>query len=385
MESEDVVWAGGGRVILVADASESAAQYWSETVRTLEGMITALSREAPCDLYVLGWKTPSPIDALVTREAGFPYRQARFCSLIAPIMETIVQRHQRVEALIIVGNGKIWDLGDWTDCPLVARWLLLRSGQDSLDTGDLPEYPADHWKEALARLRSGVGASPARRAMPVSFWSSTSYTWEVDRAGFPLVYVEAVDAFVHLFPVAKAQFERFLWQHNPQEWGDTRYAELLAHNPRASPSGIRTQPYERLFLTGIVPDEVNTFAGWLGVEFDLLDNDEWRAVCHWLEHQLVTAAPPELSKLGLSSIAQGLWQAILTRLKPETLLELSLMVNGVIEWTIERSGCQAAPQYVGMGLPRHDFFPTSKGVDEPQYPIDSAQRMRHFGFRLKRR
>lgn len=373
--------AKGDLIVLVADASESAASLWSQTAQALRAVTSALSEDARCALYVLGCDAPLDAGVLDGDEIEFPYRQARHCSLIAPVMQALLRHYQPVQALIVIGNGQIWDLADWADCPLVHQWLLLQVGSDSLQSRglSLTEYPAAQWETALSRLRDSASPALLPRETVASAWSSSSYTWDVDRTGFPLIYFESLDLHAHLFPVAKAQFERLLWECNPPDWGDARYEELLALNPRAAPTEIHKQPYERLFLTGILPGEIPDFSHWLGQGYDLPTVEEWAAIYDWLAQQPVTAPPRALIDKGLSQVAERLWLKVQALHQPTTLLDLSLMARGVIEWVRDPD----ADRYVGMGQPRSSFFETI--VDGPLVPIDPTRRLRHFGFRLRRR
>lgn len=382
MDFEEQVVMPGGRIVVVADASDSAVSHWSQIAFTVGALLPALS-----EIYVLGCEERLAPEYFAEGTANFPYRQARHCSLIAPILEDLNRRYRPADALIVVGSGEVWDLADWVESPMVGQWLMLRVGPDSLQGGDLaiPEYTAGELEAALIRLRSGDLQRRPPRPAQESFWVNVSCTWDIDRSGFPLIYVEPLEAFVHLFPITKAQFERFLAEDNPPEWSDTAYGQLLACNPRTAPDQIRPRPYEQMLLTGIVPEEVPAFARWLGQEYELLDLDEWCTARRWLAGQQATAPPPDLTAQGLSIMAGQTWQALLSETQAATLLDLSLMVNGIVEWVYNPAAVRPAQQYVGMGLPRSSFFHTTKAEDEPLRPIDTTRRMRHFGFRLIRR
>jgi hypothetical protein len=371
----------GPYIVLVLDASESAAELWPQISE-----IASTLWEVASDVYVLGCNTPLRIEEPGDSLLPFPLDKARHCSLIAPIMDRLLRQSRTLDALIIVGNGQVWDLEDWVDCPLVRQWLLLQVGGESLQPSRtrMPEYRADQLESALDSLRSPFEPAPQPYSGATSFWTSTEYSWQIDRAGFPLVYVDPLRSYVHLFPVAKAQFEQYLWQDNPPEWGDARYADLIACNPRAAPADIDSVGYERLFLTGILPAEIHEFARWLGRGYDLLKADEWLTVRQWLSTQEATAAPPSVSDMGLSCISADIWLTLWARLTPTSMLELSLQQAGLVEWTYGSSAGRSN-RYVGMGHPRSGFFPTVKGIEEPLIPINQERRMRHFGFRLKRR
>jgi hypothetical protein len=388
LDGEDAFsWSDRLPLLLVADTSDSAVPFWPRIAKTIGTILETLPEDAPRRVCLLGHDVPVDIELLLTGEpALLPPHHVRHSSLIAPVMDSLLRQSCTLEALIIVGNGQVWDLADWLDCPLVHQWLLVQVGPDSLQIGDLgiPEYPAEQVEAALSRLWSEGVIPPRARPDISSFWSSTKYTWEVDRAGFPLIYIEPLGMFVHLFPVAKAQFERFLCQCNSPKWGDRHYAELLGCNPRVSPRELQTSAHECMFLTGILPQEANEFARWLGRGYGLLQIDEWRAAARWLGGQDATPMLPELAGRGLSHIAADLWQALWAEIKPASLLELSLMEGGVVEWVLG-SCVGGSGQHIGMGHPHSSFFPSLKTPDAPLVPIDAGRRMRHFGFRLRRR
>lgn len=100
--------------------------------------------------------------------------------------------------------------------------------------------------------------------------------WSCDRTGFPLVAIPGLGMEVHLLPVTKVQFERFLAE--PDAFGDTWYEEALALNPRVPSRQFTAKNRERLFLTGILPEEALAFAKWLGAGFDLPTVTEWREI-----------------------------------------------------------------------------------------------------------
>ena len=87
--------------------------------------------------------------------------------------------------------------------------------------------------------------------------------WFSDRTGFPVLELPAVRLAVHLLPVAKPQFERFL--SDPGPYGDAWYEEILAVSPRIALTDPEPDPFESFFLSGIQPTEIAPFAKWLGV------------------------------------------------------------------------------------------------------------------------
>jgi len=83
----------------------------------------------------------------------------------------------------------------------------------------------------------------------------------VDRTNFPLLAVEAVGVEAHLLPITKAQFELFMVETD--QVSKLNYLAMLALNPAALPDKFSLAEQERLFITGLWPDEALAFARWL--------------------------------------------------------------------------------------------------------------------------
>jgi formylglycine-generating enzyme required for sulfatase activity len=200
-----------------------------------------------------------------------------------------------------------------------------------------------------------------------------------DRTGFPLVALPELLLEVQLLPVTKVQFERFLAE--PNSFGDTWYEEVLQLNPRVSSRRFTTENRERLFLTGLLPEEVLAFAKWMGEGFALPTVAEWRAI-----HKALGAEPASLRRLTTLLSQQGarlafeLVQHLQASFQLPSLLDLSLMQCGVVEWVRQGSA------WVGLGAPRPEFHPNlwNPQVDEVR-PLRAGVRIPYFGCRLVRR
>jgi hypothetical protein len=191
----------------------------------------------------------------------------------------------------------------------------------------------------------------------------------VDKTGFPLVEVKEL-GIINIWPITKVQFERFMSETNM--FGDKWYDSLLRLNPRISYKYFDKNSYERLFLTGIKPEEVISFAHWLGEDFDLLTLDEWRSVYRVFGFHSV----PELPATGLSTPANTIWLKL--RAFSKTLTGFALMHDGLIEWV--RKGTN----YIGLGTPRHSFLPNAYNPLNDEV-ILLEERLFYLGFRLIRR
>jgi hypothetical protein len=200
--------------------------------------------------------------------------------------------------------------------------------------------------------------------------------WSFDRTGFPYLEVPGEDYAVALFPVMKVQAE--VWLGDPAGPGDDWYAGVLEVSPRI---GWRTPgpvPLWHLMLTGVEPDEVGRFAGWLGRGYRLPTAAEWRAG----DRALSAVAVDELARVAGHEDAHPAVSGLLRRLhssKRRTAAELSLLDGGVLEWVM-RPGL--APG--GLGRPAADV--PARVILDPQAfdPVTLLRPGRHpaFGARL---
>lgn len=197
-----------------------------------------------------------------------------------------------------------------------------------------------------------------------------------DKTGFPLLAIEDAGVEVHLLPVTKLQFEQFISETNIVS--QTQYQEILALNPITSPQRFAPEERERLFVTGILPDEALAFARWLGDGFDLPTAREWREV-----YAALRRVPPPRQNPLLEAV-DGVVRAMLERLSRQieirSLRDYALMEGGVVEWVRHEK------RLVGLGVPRPEFHANlwDPLVNEVK-PIRLDQRIPYFGFRLVRR
>ena len=193
-----------------------------------------------------------------------------------------------------------------------------------------------------------------------------------DRAGFPMVELPELKAWIHLLPLAKVQFEPFLAE--PGTFDDAWYATLLELNPRTAGRAFDAETRERLFLTGLLPAEVSAFAAWLGSGFAIPTINEWRVVDRAFARM---EASPFLGAWSVNSPAREAVERLYELERPATLRELSLMRRGVVEWVCD------GPDFAGLGAPRPGFF---GNLWDPQSdlvrPVDPTRRIPFFGARL---
>ncbi|NIM13841.1 MAG: SUMF1/EgtB/PvdO family nonheme iron enzyme [Candidatus Aminicenantes bacterium] len=195
----------------------------------------------------------------------------------------------------------------------------------------------------------------------------------VDKIGFPLAEVPGVGAF-HLWPVTKYQFEQFMSETN--RYGDKWYEPILSLNKRISFKYFSEGNYEKLFLTGILPGEAMDFARWLGDNFDLPTEEEWKIFYRFINNQADISFPNGLSIPALT-IGQKLAKFL------HTPKELSLLQGGVLEWVKGTGGHKGGSEYVGRGVPRSSFYQSAWSPLDPSIKgINTKERVYFFGFRL---
>jgi hypothetical protein len=362
--------------VLIADASGSAASFWLQTTKTIADLIAALPTDSLSGIYLLGTSLHWEPD---NWRAGISAPSMADRSFLAPVMAALRARQEHATNFVIVGTGEIFDLADWVSIENATQWALIRVGDQSLqgNGGRLPEItPADLSTLASQLHAAPVGSSPSRQPSPSGF---LRHQWVLDRAGFPLVKVEPLDAYVHLFPLTKPQFEQFLCEAPAPARGDAWYEDLLRINPRLSPSASSLDDYERLFITGLIPDELLAYLQWHGQGYQLLSIEQWQVAYRWLSTQDVSVLPAELER-ELSPVARCLWDGLRMHLCPRTLLDLALLHDNLIEWVVGPGG-----NWFGMGHPRDRFFPSIHDVLTPYEPPSVIRRSKVWGCRFMRR
>lgn len=177
----------------------------------------------------------------------------------------------------------------------------------------------------------------------------------------------------HLWPVTKFQFEQFMWETN--RYGDKWYDSILSLNKRISYRFFSETDYERLFITGILPEEAMDFARWMGEGFDLPSAAEWEKFYQFMNNRKGLCLPLHLD---LSPPASAVKQKAGKFL--HTPLAFSFLQGGVVEWLKESS------RFAGRGAPRSSFFPNAwNPLEDSIRVIDINERIFYFGFRLIRR
>lgn len=204
-------------------------------------------------------------------------------------------------------------------------------------------------------------------------------TYVLDKTDFPYLALPAAGLAVGLLPVCKAQFEFYLG--DPTGPGRPWYEAVLAVSPRASWRHPQSERVEELFLTGVLPEEAEQFACWIGPEFRLPGADDWRAADRELAR---TCDVEELCRVADDPRVHPAARAVLRQLtrgtRPKSWREPTLLENGLLEWVGLPAGGHGL-----YGRPRPALFKLllNPQIHSPSRPR-SLTRHRAFGFRLVR-
>ena len=369
------------RILIIADATESAQSVWAKTTETITWLLDQLANHTVMGIALLGtkilwqrrdWQTNMRV----------PMRGQHSFSVLAPVFQNLSRRKYPFPNLtIVVGAGQIFDLAEWRDQSY--EWLLVRTSEASLQEEglDFPEVEAD--KNEIALLLDDLlqeEGNEIRTSFP-SLQGFVHHEWTLDASGFPMIYVPPINGYLSLFPLSKVQLETLLASKRDRRYNDSWYQELLNVLPRTTFSKLGYQSYERLFVTGILPTEVLDITPWLGGEVTVPDSNAWRTAYRWMSKQSVSILPSELNQR-LHPSARRLWLALVKHLQPQTILQLSLMKNGIIEWIDDGSSTWA-----GLGKTRPEFYPSFYDPlrDNPMLPVSQNRRNKLFGVRFLRR
>lgn len=223
-------------------------------------------------------------------------------------------------------------------------------------------------------------------------WKGSVMGQPQDRTRFPLLWVAPLDANISLLPITKIQFEQFLCETVDSRFGPQWYDEVLELNPRIEVSKINPSNYWRAFITGILPEEAECFARWMGDGYRLLTAEEWVIAYEYLrdlkpievewEQELESPSSRCLTVLrGMEGASTAV--ALATGCE-RSLADQMLLKRGVIEW-VRLSGREG--QWGGFG----EVAPGLGGLifdleqGEPHRPLyPRTERIPYYGFRLIR-
>lgn len=196
-----------------------------------------------------------------------------------------------------------------------------------------------------------------------------------DRTGFPLINFSRLE--IQTLPVTKVQFEQFLADSN--EFGDKWYEQVLKVSPRISYRGFSERNRERIFITGLLPEEIEVFVNWMGDGFRIPSVSEWRNIYQTISSRTIS---PQDKKDIISTATSNQAREIIGRLDQQLQTNLwghfTLMNGGLIEW-VKNS------DWAGLGVPRYSFHPMLHDpLKDEDRPIRYDVRLHYYGLRLVR-
>lgn len=197
----------------------------------------------------------------------------------------------------------------------------------------------------------------------------------LDPFGFPMVELKKRNLFIHLLPVTRIQFERFI-SISGKGYGDSWYEAVESLNSRVSPAKIDSENYEGAFIGGITPSEAMDFIHSLGKSYDLPTVEEWQDAYVFLRKE--GASVNDFSTIPAEGAAVKMLRNI-AKLSGN-LFDRTFMNNCMVEWVRQGRG------YAGSGSPRPVFHENAYNPEVDIWnPFNVNKRMRHFGFRVVKR
>jgi hypothetical protein len=210
----------------------------------------------------------------------------------------------------------------------------------------------------------------------------------LDTTGFPMIWVGDIQAYVHCLPVTKIQFEYFLSDGPSLEFNEEWYDTILTLNPRVSPRSINRSNYWKLFLTGIKPEEIGSYAEWCGDDYDTLNVNEWKCLLRYfirspfqknIYSDLELGNRQEILLKKVTSVIEELCRGELSQ------AEQFFYRYGVMEWVRSINYSQ---DWVGFGQTVAGFQSSMRTADmeTPEVPRNpDRNRLHYYGFRLIKR
>ena len=99
-------------ILLIADATESAASCWPQTTRAIADLLASLPAGAVAGVALLGTNLMWPVEAW-RPDLPLPPEAAATGSLVSPVMAGIRARGLAPRWAVIAGSGEVFDLADW--------------------------------------------------------------------------------------------------------------------------------------------------------------------------------------------------------------------------------------------------------------------------------
>jgi formylglycine-generating enzyme required for sulfatase activity len=216
----------------------------------------------------------------------------------------------------------------------------------------------------------------------------------LDKSGFPMVRVDSENFWIHIWPVTKIQLEFFLCEEPNSEMDANWYGQLLTNNPRVSPTRVTSKNYWQLFVAGVHPDKVQTFAEWNGKGYSIPTLSEWNAAYKYFSESdsstdFLAEATQKMSERKIDPLVnvidQKLRDAVSTFSKngKTSFADLFLMRRGMVEW-VKLIG--ETSEWGGMGDPNAlSNWSTTSIIGQGRAEIVRNLNVKHYGFRLIKR
>jgi len=203
-----------------------------------------------------------------------------------------------------------------------------------------------------------------------------------DKTGFPLVKVDTINGFVHLLPITKIQYERFL--SDPTVNLDSQgYYSVLELNPRISPARFNKDNAWKLLATAILPEEIDRIAGWYGADYRLPTQSEWLAIVDWLRGvELASFLGSVRERKGeINPLALTIIQKVAEAYSVKHVADICLFINVVLEWVRENN---RLGRLALIGIADRRLFTSIEHNNYRSllYPINIQKRITYAGFRF---
>ena len=211
----------------------------------------------------------------------------------------------------------------------------------------------------------------------------------LDRARFPMIWVQSVAAHVAFLPTTKIQFEYYLCDRPKATYTAEWYAKLQTKNRRVASADLNINNYWGAFITGLTRQDAQNFAKWCGPKegrYGTPTKAQWDTM--YDELQARPASEVNFSENGISPRATSLLQRLSAvssqlarqRSDPYTLADAMFLHQGVLEWVWDEND-----DWVATGEPNTDLEPGFFSPKEARPAADPENPPRSFGFRLFRR
>lgn len=221
---------------------------------------------------------------------------------------------------------------------------------------------------------------------------------QLDPLGFPMIWVRGLEAHVHWLPLTCIQFELFLARGGAEELDAGWYAERHERKARLSAREITTDNFWRCLLTGVLPQEAQAVAEWLGPGFRLSTSTEWLTLFRAAERvpaqtldwsTLAPSVSPRCLELlrAFAALPPKGRHAEATQEAPDgglpqTLADQMLLRGGLLEWV--DTGSLGQP-WGGAGEVHDSLHRQISRLQDGEVRIPrrpTERRIDHFGFRL---